>query len=402
VRITINKGPKMKFGYFQNIHDTTLKQDYEILLNEMREIASICDDGGFSHFWLPEHHFSIWGRELTPNPILMAADIAARTNNMRIGLAAAIITMWHPLRLCEDISLLDNLSGGRLEVAVGRGNYGLEALNLNPAADPNDQEANFNVFMETFQILKAALSNERFAHKGKFYTYPAPGFKVDRAHTIDDPDYIDPDTGELIKLSIYPRPKQKPHPPFWQVVSASPKSLQFAAENDMGVIMWRHTKSFLKERLKMYQDFASKSKGEDVPLGARTAILRDTFVAESEADAYKIAGDSVMSALNFSNWRGPSVYLDPNEILDPKLDKSLNDELTFDFVNNRSLLFGSPEQVTDKIVELWEETNIEQVAFKCSWPGFTHEHTIRSIKLLADEVIPAVQKRIQNQAKAAE
>ena len=203
----------MKFGYFQNIHDITLKRDYEDLLNEMREVATLCDNAGFECFWLPEHHFSIWGRELMPNPVLMAADIAARTTNMRIGLAAAIITFWHPLRLAEDICLLDNLTGGRLELAVGRGNYGLEALNLNPAADPNNPDGNFKVFMETFHILRAIFENERFSYKGDFYSYPAPGFKVDRAHTVDNPDYIDPETGEVIKLSVYPRTKQKPHPP---------------------------------------------------------------------------------------------------------------------------------------------------------------------------------------------
>ncbi len=392
----------MKFGYFHNIHDITLKRDYEDLLNEMREIASICDVGGFHCFWLPEHHFSIWGRELMPNPFLMAADIAARTKNMRVGLAAAIITFWHPLRLAEDICLLDNLTGGRLELAVGRGNYGLEALNLNPAADPNNPEANFKVFTETFQILREIFANERFSHKGDLYTYPAPGFKIDRAHTVDDPDYIDPETGEVIKLSIYPRPKQKPHPPLWQVVSASPLSLQFAAENDMGIIMWRHTVKFLKERLRMYQEFASGAKGEEVPFGARTAILRDTFVAESEMEARKIAGEAVMGALNFSNWRGPGVYLDPDEKLDPKLQESLNNELTFDFVNERCLLFGSPDQIVEKLMELWDETSIEQVAFKCSWPGFPHEHTMRSIELLANEVIPEVNRRIQTIANAAE
>ncbi len=392
----------MKFGYFQNIHDITLKRDYEVLLNEMREVAAICDDGGIHCFWLPEHHFSIWGRELMPNPVLMAADIGARTKNMRIGLAAAIITFWHPLRLSEDICLLDNLIGGRLELAVGRGNYGLEALNLNPAADPNNPEGNFKVFKETFHILKAAMTNDRFSHKGDLYTYPAPGFKVDTAHTIDDPDYIDPETGELIKISIYPRPKQVPYPPLWQVVSASPLSLQFAAENDMGIIMWRHTVKYLKNRLSMYQDFASKAVGREVPFGARTAILRDTFVSESEAEARRIAGDAVMGSLNFSNWRGPSIYLDPDEKLDQELEASLKDDLTFDFVNQRSLLFGSPEQVVDKLMELWEETHIEQVAFKCSWPGFAHEHTVRSMKLLTEEVIPEVNRRVLAQANAAE
>jgi len=391
----------MKFGYFQNIHDITLSRDYEELLNEMREIAAICEEGGFSCFWLPEHHFSIWGRELMPNPILMAADLAARTRHMRIGLAAAIITFWHPLRLAEDLSLLDQLTGGRLELAVGRGNYGLEALNLNPAADPNDQDANFKAFMETLHILKTAFTNDRFSFKGDLYTYPAPGFKVDRAHTVDDPDYIDAETGELIKLSVYPKPKQKPYPPLWQVVSDSPRSLQFAAENDMGVIMWRHSVKSLKHRIGMYRDWASAARGEEVPFGARTAILRDTFVAESEAEARRIAGDSLMSALNFSNWRGPGVYLDPDETLDPDLEASLKSELTYEFVSDRSLLFGSPDQIVDRLMELWEETNIEQVAFKCSWPGLAHEHARRSVELLAQEVIPRVNDRIRAQAISA-
>jgi alkanesulfonate monooxygenase SsuD/methylene tetrahydromethanopterin reductase-like flavin-dependent oxidoreductase (luciferase family) len=170
----------------------------------------------------------------------------------------------------------------------------------------------------------------------------------------------------------------------------------------MGIIMWRHTVKFLKDRLGMYQEFASKATGKDVPFGARTAILRDTYVAESAEEARRIAGDAVMGSFNFSNWRGPGVYLNPGEKLDPELEASLNNELTFDFVNERSLLFGSPEQVVDKLMELWEETHIEQVAFKCSWPGFPHEHSIRSMKLLTDEVIPEVNRRIQTQANAAE
>ena len=385
----------MKFGYFQNIHDLTRERDYEELVDEAREIAKVCDQAGFECFWLPEHHFSIWGREMSPNPILLAADLAARTTRMRIGLAAAIITYWHPLRLAEDLCLLDQLTGGRLEIAVGRGNYGLEALNLNPIADPNDQDANFKAFTETIEILKTIFMNDRFSFHGDIYTYPAPGFKVDRAHTVDDPDYIDPHTGELNKLSVYPRPKQKPHPPMWQVVSDSPRSLQFAAENDMGVIMWRHTVNSLKHRLEMYQEWAAEAKGEDVPLGARTAILRDTFVAESEKEAKKIAGESVMGALNFSNWRGPSVYLDPGEKLDAGLEEDLKRELTYEFVSERSLLFGSPDQIVDKLVELYEETNIEQVAFKCSWPGLPHKDSMRSIELLTSEVVPKVNSRLQ-------
>jgi alkanesulfonate monooxygenase SsuD/methylene tetrahydromethanopterin reductase-like flavin-dependent oxidoreductase (luciferase family) len=391
----------MKMGYFHNIHDVTRERDYEEMVNELREIAIYCDTAGFHAFWLPEHHFSIWGREMLPNPILMAADVAARTRNIRIGLAAAIITHWHPLRLAEDLCMLDQLSGGRLEIGVGRGNYGLEALNLNPIADPNDQDANFKAFSETLNVIKTVFTNKRFSFKGDIYTYPAPGFTVDRAHTVDDPDYIDAETGELIKLSIYPGPKQTPHPPLWQVVSDSPRSIQFAAENELGIIMWRHTVASLKSKLRMYRDWASEAQGRDVPMGARTAILRDTFVAESEKEAREIAGEAVMGGYNFSNWRGPGVFLNPGEKLDPDLEESLKKELTFDFVNERSLLFGSPDDIVDKLMELWRETNIEQVVFNCSREGVSHEHTMRSIRLLAEEVIPKVKARIDAAAVSA-
>ena len=114
---------------------------------------------------------------------MTAVDLAARTKRIRIGLAAAIVTFWHPLRAAEDIALLDQLTGGRVEIGFGRGNYGLEASNLNPDADPNDQARNKLVFDEAVSVIKAALTQERFSFKGKVYQFPAPGFRADRAHT---------------------------------------------------------------------------------------------------------------------------------------------------------------------------------------------------------------------------
>jgi alkanesulfonate monooxygenase SsuD/methylene tetrahydromethanopterin reductase-like flavin-dependent oxidoreductase (luciferase family) len=228
----------MKFGFFHNIHDVTKQRDYSALLDELRELAIMCDRAGFETFWMPEHHFSVWGRELLPNPLLVAADLAARTERIRIGLGAAIITFWHPLRAAEDIALLDHLTGGRLEVGAGRGNYGLEAKNLNPIADPNNPAMNVKVFDEAVSVLKAALGQERFAFKGDIYQFPAPDFRADRAHSVDDPAYVDPQSKELVKLSTFPRPRQKPLPPMWQMVN-SLDSIRHAARQDMGIVMWR-------------------------------------------------------------------------------------------------------------------------------------------------------------------
>ena len=111
---------------------------------------------GFWSIWYTEHHFGHEGIEITPNPVVMSTDIAARTSRIRIGQAANIITFWHPLRLAEDLALLDQLSGGRLEIGIGRGLYGREALNLNPIADPRNEHQNRELFEETLEVMQKA------------------------------------------------------------------------------------------------------------------------------------------------------------------------------------------------------------------------------------------------------
>ena len=98
--------------------------------------------------------------------------------------------------------------------------------------------------------------------------------------------------------------------------------------------------------------------------------------------------------MNFSNWRGPSIYLDPGEELGPDRHAELSGELTFDFVKDRSLLFGSPDDVAEKVLGLLRETGIGHVVFKCGWPGLAHRHTLGAVELLCNEVIPRVKRAL--------
>ena len=381
----------MKIGYFCNPSNPGHKKDYRTVMNEVRDLACFCDRAGLDSIWFAEHHFSIWGREVLPNPLIMATDIAARTKNIRIGLAAAIITFWHPLRLAEDLALLDQLCDGRLELGLGRGNYGIEGTNLNPIADPRNPKQNFEVFDETVKILKKAFSQRLFSHEGKHYTVPAPGFKWDRAHPVDDADYIDPDTRELKFISVFPRPLQQPYPPLWQVVD-SPLSVEYAAQNDMGIIMWRPPVETLKERFRLYQETARGATGKDIPFGARTSVVRDVFVADSMQQARDLAEHYVMRYLNWSNWRGPKIYLRPGEQLPPETESALVKELTYEFVKERSLLFGTPDYVIDKIEELREELNMEQLLINSTWIAIPQELAMRSMRLFVEKVLPKVRR----------
>ncbi|MEQ1524839.1 MAG: LLM class flavin-dependent oxidoreductase, partial [Aestuariivirga sp.] len=120
----------MKFGYFSNTVNRQNKP-YGTVMREQIDLAQYLDREGWDSVWYTEHHFSYEGFEVVPNPVLMSTWTAAHTKRLRIGQAANIITFWHPLRFAEDIAMLDHMSGGRIEVGVGRGIYGREALQLN-------------------------------------------------------------------------------------------------------------------------------------------------------------------------------------------------------------------------------------------------------------------------------
>ncbi|MBM3598218.1 MAG: LLM class flavin-dependent oxidoreductase [Alphaproteobacteria bacterium] len=376
----------MKFGYLCNPATLRQHETYGEIVDHIRDIAVHCDRSGFDSIWFSEHHFGFWQRKVLPNPIMMGADIAARTKRLRIGFAAATITFWHPLRLAEDVALLDQFSGGRVELGVGRGNYGVEGMNLNPMADPRKQADNYKVFAETLAILKLAFSQKNFSFKGEKYTFPDPGFTWERAVPEDAPEFLNMETKELLQMQLMPRPVQQPHPPLWQMVD-EPKSVEFAAKNALNIMMWRPTPRKLAHHFKHYQE-AAASVGRKVPLGAGTAILRDTFVAETRDEARDMAAAHVMKPLNFSNWRGPGIYLDPDEKLPEEQDQALRKNLPYEFVEPRSLLFGSPEYVVDKIHELREIAQVERIVITGAWGSIDPELTMRSLRLFSEKVLP--------------
>ena len=91
------------------------------MLDNLRQQTVLAEELGFEVMWSGEHHFGPYGIGDLPNPILLGADLAARTSRIRIGQMANIAPWWHPIRLAEDLAILDNLTEGRIEVGFGRG-----------------------------------------------------------------------------------------------------------------------------------------------------------------------------------------------------------------------------------------------------------------------------------------
>ncbi len=377
----------MKFGYFCNTTNWKHKP-YKHLLDEARDISVFCDENNWDSIWFTEHHFNHEGMESCTNPLMMGTDIAARTKNIKIGQACNVITFHNPIRLAEDIAFLDQLSGGRVEVGIGRGVYGREAINMNKEADLKDQAKNFRLFEETLTIMKKAWTEKFFNHQGEFYTYPAPNFKWEHDMSPPSEEFLDMNSKEIKKISIVPKPFQKPHPAIWQVVD-SPSSIEWAGSNGINTIMWIPTVKALKKRFLLYQEAKSKAENREVPLGEGICLVRDMFIADTMEEAEKLAGEHIVNYMRWvCHWRGLSNHMDPGEDL-PQTDHKL-DLLNYDFLHKRNLLFGTPEYVVNKINELKSELNLQNLQVWSNFPGIAHDACMRSIKLFTDEVMPKI------------
>lgn len=371
----------MRFSIFHNLGAPGRLDEYDRVMDEAREYARAAEDAGFWSIWYTEHHFGHEGIELTPNPVLMSADIAARTSRIRVGQAANIITFWHPLRLAEDLALLDQLSGGRVEVGIGRGLYGREALNLNALADPRDPEQNRDLFEETLEILVKAWTEEFFEHKGRFYEFPVPGVRWNHPLSPATPEFTGED-GQITKISVTPRPLQKPHPPLWQVID-SPRSIKWAAERDIQGIFWMPPVSELRRRFELYRDTASEANGREYRLGEGIGLVRDVYVAETMEQARSEFEDALMTSYRWiCHWRGLGNLMNAGEELTEDM------KLSFDFLHPRNLLVGTPEYVAEKIEELREEIGLEHMLLWTTHPGLPHAKAMRSLELFSERVMP--------------
>ncbi len=386
----------MKFGYFCNTTNWTHKP-YDKLLDETREITKYCDNNKWNSIWYTEHHFNHEGMESLTNPLMMGVDAAARTSNIRIGQACNVITFHNPIRMAEDIALLDQLSKGRVEVGIGRGIYGREAINLNKEADMKDQAKNFRLFNETLSILKKAWKEDFFNHKGEFYTYPAPDYVWQHDMSPPNKNLVNLDTNVMENISVVPKPFQKPFPPIHQVVDGI-RSIEWAAKQGLNIIMWIPTVKALKIKFEAFKNAKSEAEKRNVPLGEGISLVRDMFVANTMEEAKEKAGEHMVNYMRWvCHWRGLGNHMDPDEEL--PVTKGKLDLLNYDFLHKRNMLFGTPEYVIDKIHELKSELNLQNLQVWSNFPGVKHEDCMKSIKLFTEKVMPHFNNDINTEVK---
>jgi alkanesulfonate monooxygenase SsuD/methylene tetrahydromethanopterin reductase-like flavin-dependent oxidoreductase (luciferase family) len=359
----------MKFGLFYLFNDFgNIPQDQ--IFNEVLEEIEYGEELGFDSIWLPEHHFAIYG--MLGNPLTLAAAISQRTRRMKIGTAVMVVPFQHPLRLAEDAALVDVLSGGRLLLGLGRGYQPPEFHGFGVP-----QEASSAMFLESFEIIKRALSGEKFTYDGEFWK-------------IEEP------------TEIFPKPIQKPHPPFY-LASVTPRSLEVAARHGMSLIRAPQFSSVdaVAEAFDGYKELMRAYGHEpdelDQPLSVRTYVAPTDEEAKAEAEHlvwfYRLMATLLPGA--------PGRPKPPAGYENYPQDPSVLSAITVDDVWERGTAFGSPERVIEILKTYMHRLGASHFMVQMRIGGLEHEKVLRSMELFAKHVMPALEEEEAKMAVAA-
>ena len=304
----------MKVGVLQ-FFSWTRRVPLQAVYERALQRIEIMDRTGYDGVWLAEHHFNTYS--VCPSINVMATHVAARTRNLRIGMAVSLAAFYHPLRLAEEVAMVDVLSGGRVNWGAGRGfdRTEFQAFDV-PVAESSER------FREAVDIVLAAWRNETLTYEGKFWRYDG--------------------------IEVLPKPLQAPHPPVW-LAATSPDSIQRAAERGYDILQDPHSSSkLLGSKRELYYDtlraHGFPTRGRVIP----TARLLAVAPTDREAAEIAHAGAAwtVASYANASKRATPPSYMTAGE--DP-IARYMSDVI----------VHGSPERVLDTIVELRETIGLD-------------------------------------------
>ena len=337
------------FDHMEQRHDIALDQLYR----ERLELVALADRLGFWGYHLAEHHQAPLSVAPSQNVFLAAA--AQRTERIQLCPLVYCLPFYHPIRLIEEIAMLDNLSGGRLQVGVGRGISGLEHRFWG-----NDPDVASQRFAEEFDILVRGLTNDRLTHHGAY-------------HDFDD-------------LPMVLRPKQRPYPPFWY-----PGNLEYAARRGLNYLGGGPLKSLPAQAARYYEVSAAHRGAADrlnphVP-EPKVGVVKVVLVADTDAEAEAIARRAFK--VRAANWPKPGY--DEDGLTGAARPGFVHPSFGGDFdlaTKVEALVTGSPETVRGQVKAFAEESGMNYFVGAFQWGDLSDAEAAHSLELFATKVMP--------------
>ena len=334
----------MRFGVFD--HMDRAQPDLGRQYADRLELLRAYDDGGMHGYHMAEHHGTPLG--LAPSPALFIAAAAQRTERLRLGALVFTLPQYHPLRLAEEICMLDHLTGGRLELGIGRGISPIELGFF--GLTPEEAAARF---AESRDVLLAALTSESLTFHGAYYDF-------------DD-----------VPMEL--RPVQRPHPPLWYGVSRL-DTLDWAAPASVNCVM--------NLPAAQAREFVDAYRGRWVALDRDPAAMpllgvsRHVVVADSDREALALAERA------YPQWRASLLHLwERHGMIAPYIGypPSAREAIEQDY-----LYAGSPASVGAQAARLEQETGISYLLCRFAFGELPLDAALHSVALFTGEVMPAL------------
>jgi natural product biosynthesis luciferase-like monooxygenase protein len=342
--------PLVKFDYYLlNTYYPELDGPAPTLYAHWMEQTQVAEEAGYDTLWVTEHHFRNFGG-MIPNPQVLMAAFAAQTKRIRIGTAVTILPLHHPVRIAEDMAMLDNISGGRIDVGVGRGMPHLE-YEVYGADWPTAQD----YVEEEVAILRRAWTERPFTWEGAHYRYPK-------------------------LMTVLPPPIQKPHPPLWMTANREEEHFRWIGRQGLNLLTlpWILPGYDTSRRLIGAYREALAEAGHDVE-GFQVLAMFPTFVAESDAEAR-------FAEKYWSNWTTLAFGERGSEIL-----KTLDYDRV---VAESRCIFGSPDTCRQHVRVLREALGITHVATVQHFGGMPQDRVLASMRLFAEEVAAPLRQEL--------
>jgi alkanesulfonate monooxygenase SsuD/methylene tetrahydromethanopterin reductase-like flavin-dependent oxidoreductase (luciferase family) len=347
----------MDFGLFflmQRDDQWSEQAVYDSALEQMMAAESL----GYHSVWIAEHHFNDYG--LCPAPQVLSSFMAARTTRLRLGMGVNLLPLHHPVDLAEELAVLDVVSGGRLDVGIGRGGTLQDYQTFQ--SDREDARARVE---EGIALMLKSWSGAPFDFRGRFHS-------AERLH-------------------VRPRPVQRPHPPLFIACNSEDSVLSAARLGFPTLSSFFVPVEDLTRRRRLYREAArdaGRSAAEIEGLERQSWGMRVVHVAPSREEALRsteapfMGYQRKMAALR-SDRSGGSV---PNSF-----DRTLLRLRPFEeYLATGWTLIGSPEEVRDGLQQYLEATGYQRVMLLMALPGLDTGSALRSMRLFVDEVMPAM------------
>jgi natural product biosynthesis luciferase-like monooxygenase protein len=323
--------------------EVSSRERYEQLLDEVR----LLDRMGYETAWFAEHHFA--GYALVPNCLMIAAAAARETSRIRLGAGVVVLPFHHPVRVAEEAAMVDCLSNGRLDLGFGRGYQPIE----------------FEGFGQTLEE-----SQERYADALKVV--------LDILNDPDGPGNYDTPRFKGRGAALWPKPVQRPIP-YWGA------SISEASFTRYGKLGWpiltfpaNQDPAELRRQIDVYRE-TYVAAGHD-PARMRVGLTMFTYVNEDQEEADQLFEAGMRHYFGFLHG----------------ITKEAEEKQGSFYVEIPTLarLSGNPETVRNRIRELTDYFGATDVLNMSQFYGYlSHEQTLGSIRLFADQVMPAFQER---------